>query len=106
VVGFIDVYRVPRLNFRTAQAWVPDLIVSGEARSRGVGAALLREAEGLAGRPKGWRGSTKPSPWPWNSANWRTRAHAFHERQGRQSSGKQFVRALKDVRYPPPPTHG
>ena len=96
VVGFIDVYLVPRLNFPTVQAWVPDLIVSEETRSRGVGAALLREAEALAREHEAFALTLE-------SANWRTRAHAFYEREGMQNSGKQFIRALKDVGYPPLP---
>jgi ribosomal protein S18 acetylase RimI-like enzyme len=99
VVGFIDVYFVPRLNFSSPQAWVPDLIVSETARSRGVGAALLREAEALA-RERGAFALTL------ESANWRTRAHSFYERQGMLQSGKAFVKPLMDVGYPPAPREG
>jgi ribosomal protein S18 acetylase RimI-like enzyme len=99
IVGFIDVYLVPRLNFSSVQAWVPDLIVGEGTRGRGVGAALLREAEALAGE----RGAFALTL---ESANWRTRAHAFYVRQGMQDAGKHFVKPLEDVGYPPPPEEG
>jgi GNAT superfamily N-acetyltransferase len=48
VVGFVDMeYRV-RLNFTTRQAWIPDLVVTEDGRSRGVGAALLSRCLELA----------------------------------------------------------
>src|SRR5919201_5436541 len=48
VIGFCDVEFRPRLNFTTLQAWIPDLIVAEDARSRGAGAALLNRAVELA----------------------------------------------------------
>jgi ribosomal protein S18 acetylase RimI-like enzyme len=87
VVGFIDVYVVPRLNFVAPQASVPDLIVTQGARSRGVGTALLREAEELARRHGAFALTLE-------SANWRTRAHSFYERRGMQDAGKHFVKPL------------
>jgi hypothetical protein len=40
------------------------------------------------------------------SANWRTRAHAFYVRQGMQDAAKHFIKPLDDVGYPPPPEEG
>ncbi len=99
VVGFIDVYLVPRLNFPSLQAWVPDLIVGEGSRSRGVGAALLHEAEVLASEHGAFTLTLE-------SANWRTRAHAFYVRQGMQDAAKHFIKPLDDVGYPPPPEEG
>ena len=48
VVGFVDLEFRQRLNFRTPQAWIPDLVVAEHSRSRGAGAALLAAAEQLA----------------------------------------------------------
>jgi GNAT superfamily N-acetyltransferase len=95
VVGFIDVTFVPRLNFDAVQAWVPDLIVREEARSLGVGAALLARAEDAA-RERGSFALTL------ESANWRTRAHAFYEREGMRDAAKEFIKILTDVSWPPP----
>ncbi len=96
VVGFVDIQFVPRLNFDAPQAWVPDLIVREEARSAGVGAALLARAEERA-QGRGAFALTL------ESANWRTRAHAFYLRQGMEDAAKEFVKPLRDVGWPPPP---
>src|SRR5438552_3621321 len=40
VIGFCDLEFRPRLNFTRVEAWIPDLIVAEQARSRGAGAAL------------------------------------------------------------------
>jgi GNAT superfamily N-acetyltransferase len=96
VAGFCDMeYRV-RLNFTSPQAWIPDLVVDRDLRSRGVGAALLDRAEVLA-RERGCWGITL------ESATWRTRAHAFYLREGWSDSGKSFIRSLSDRPWPPPP---
>jgi GNAT superfamily N-acetyltransferase len=96
VVGFIDVMLFPRLNFGVPQAWVPDLIVTESARSLGAGAALLAQAESVA-RDRGAFALTL------DSANWRTRAHAFYRREGMDDSAKRFVKMLIDMEWPPPP---
>jgi GNAT superfamily N-acetyltransferase len=95
VVGFIDLCFVPRLNFDAVQAWVPDLIVREGARSLGVGASMLARAEEAA-RERGAFALTL------ESANWRTRAHAFYEREGMRDSAKEFIKILTDVSWPPP----
>jgi GNAT superfamily N-acetyltransferase len=96
VVGFIDLQMVPRLNFEGPQAWVPDLIVAERTRSRGMGAALLARAEEVARRHGAFSLTLE-------SAHWRTRAHAFYEREGMKSAALEFVKVLADVDWPPPP---
>ncbi|HEX9376607.1 MAG TPA: GNAT family N-acetyltransferase [Actinomycetota bacterium] len=102
VVGFVDMeYRV-RLNFLTPQAWIPDLIVSQESRSRGAGAALLARCEELAREHGCWSLSLE-------SANWRERAHAFYLREGLADNAKSFSKLFEGsgVQWPPaPPGHG
>ena len=96
VAGFVDLQFVNRLNFDAPQAWIPDLIVRENARSRRVGTALVARAEAAA-RERGAFALTL------ESANWRTRAHAFYRRQGMTDSAKEFVKLLRDVGWPPPP---
>jgi GNAT superfamily N-acetyltransferase len=96
VVGFIDLELRPRLNFVTLQAWVPDLIVSEGARSRGAGAALLSAAEERA-RERGCFALTL------ESATWRTRAHAFYEREGMKHVSASFAKLLGGEAWPPAP---
>jgi GNAT superfamily N-acetyltransferase len=98
VVGFVDMeYRV-RLNFTTPQAWIPDLIVTEEGRSRGAGAALLARCEELARERGCWSMSLE-------SANWRDRAHAFYRREGWEDLAKSFSKSLTDagLHWPPRP---
>lgn len=96
VVGFLDMEYRARLNFTTPQAWIPDLIVAEGARSRGVGRALLEQAEELAQEHGCW-GMTL------ESATWRDRAHAFYVREGWADTGKAFTKVLADVTWPPAP---
>jgi GNAT superfamily N-acetyltransferase len=87
VVGFCSLHYRPRLNHTTLEAWVPDLIVSEARRSGGVGAALLGEAERRA-RARGCHQLVL------ESAYFRTRAHAFYQREGMTDAAKAFVRKL------------
>ena len=96
VVGFLNMeYRV-RLNFTSLQAWIPDLVVSEESRSLGIGRALLQRAEQMA-EERGCWGMTL------ESATWRERAHAFYVREGWLDTGKAFTKVFGDVTWPPAP---
>jgi GNAT superfamily N-acetyltransferase len=96
VVGFCDLLFVPRLNFVAPQAWIPDLVVAEGDRGRGIGAALLARAEGLARGRGCWSIFL-------SSANWRTGSHAFYRRTGWDQSGLYFSKSLTDEPWPPPP---
>jgi GNAT superfamily N-acetyltransferase len=96
VVGFIDLEFRQRLNFREEQAWVPDLIVAEGSRSRGAGKALLDEALERSRERGCWSLTLE-------SASWRTRAHAFYEREELQGSAASFTKLLVDMDWPPPP---
>ncbi|HEY7280916.1 MAG TPA: GNAT family N-acetyltransferase [Actinomycetota bacterium] len=98
VVGFADMeYRV-RLNFTTTQAWIPDLVVAEDVRSRGVGAALLARCLELARERDCWSLCLE-------SSNWRERAHAFYRREGFNDGAKSFSKALSEAgaNWPPKP---
>jgi GNAT superfamily N-acetyltransferase len=96
VIGLIDLELLPRLNFSTAMAWVPDLVVSEAHRSRGAGAALLARAEEAAREAGSWALTLE-------SANWRSRAHAFYVREGMDDSAHSFTKVLRtDLGWPPP----
>jgi GNAT superfamily N-acetyltransferase len=96
VVGFCDMEFRPWLNFTRPQAWIPDLIVTERARSRGAGRALLARAEELARERDCW-GMTL------ESANWRTRAHAFYIREGWSNTAHSFFKNLTGEPWPPAP---
>jgi GNAT superfamily N-acetyltransferase len=95
VVGFVDLVLFERLNFQGPQAYVPDFIVAEEERSRGVGRALLAEAERVAREHGAFQLTLE-------SANWRTRAHAFYLREGMAEDARHFSKVLVDIPWPPP----
>lgn len=97
VVGLLDMEYRARLNFTSPQAWIPDLVVDEDARSAGVGRALMTRAEELA-RERGCWGMTL------ESATWRERAHAFYVREGWADTGKSFSKPLAEgLTWPPAP---
>ena len=96
VVGFVDLEYRERLNFSAPQAWIPDLVVTERARSRGAGKALLEACEERA-RTRGCFALSL------ESANWRERAHAFYERQGMQHVSASFAKLLQEGEWPPQP---
>lgn len=95
LVGMIDMAMIPRPNFVQPHAWVPDLIVSETARSRGAGAALLSRAEEVAKELGAFSLALE-------SAHWRTRAHDFYLRQGMTDAARHFIKVFADVPWPPP----
>jgi GNAT superfamily N-acetyltransferase len=96
VVGFLDMEYRSWLNFKTPQAWIPDMIVADGARGRGIGGALLRHAEELARSRNCWSMALE-------SANWREAAHAFYQAHGWNLTASHFTRSLTDVAWPPAP---
>jgi GNAT superfamily N-acetyltransferase len=99
VVGMIDVALIDWPNFVQPYAWVPDLIVTDNARGKGIGAALLSRAEEVA-REVG------ASALGLESAHWRTGAHQFYLRQGMADAARHFIKVLADVPWPPPAAGG
>jgi GNAT superfamily N-acetyltransferase len=88
VVGFCSLHFRRRLNFATPEAWVPDLYVVEEARGRGIGLALLAEAERLA-RDRGCHRLTLESGYE------RDAAHRLYARFGMEDAGKFFHKRLR-----------
>ena len=64
-----------------------DLVVTADARSRGVGKALLDRAEELAQVRGCFRMSLE-------TAAWRDRTHAFYRREGWIDYGTWFIKVL------------
>jgi GNAT superfamily N-acetyltransferase len=96
VVGLADLWFLDWLNFSSKHGWIPDLVVTEAARSRGAGAALLARCE-ATGRERGAWGLRL------ESATWRERAHAFYEREQWTHSGKSFNKLLDpNLDWPPP----
>jgi len=87
-VGFCSLHFRDRLNHPTPDAWVPDLIVTEDARRRGIARLLLEEAE-RRGREFGCHGLTLESGYR------RTDAHLLYGAFGMEDSGKYFTKSLR-----------
>ncbi len=87
VVGFCSLHFRDRLNYAVPEAWVPDLIVAEDARRRGIGRALLEEAERRA-RDRGCSVLTL------ESAYRRAEAHDLYRDFRMRDAGKSFYKPL------------
>ena len=89
VLGVIDMEYHQRLGDHRPQARVNDLVVTGRAQGKGVGSALLSQAEALARKRGCFRMALV-------TATWREDSIAFYGRQGWQNYGEWFVKPLVD----------
>jgi GNAT superfamily N-acetyltransferase len=87
LIAFASLHFRGRLNHPTQEAWIPDLIVTEGARRRGVGRALLEEAERHASE----RGCHVLSL---ESGYQRAEAHHMYRQFRMRDSGKAFYKAL------------
>jgi GNAT superfamily N-acetyltransferase len=87
VVAFASLHFRGRLNHPTQEAWIPDLIVAENARRRGIGRALLDEAEKHA-RERGCHALVL------ESAYFRAEAHHMYRQFRMRDSGKSFYKEL------------
>jgi GNAT superfamily N-acetyltransferase len=88
VVAFCSLHFRTRLNWATEEAWIPDLIVAEEARRKGIGAALLDEAQRRA-RERGCHALTL------ESAYHRAEAHHMYRTFKMRDTGKSFYKLLR-----------
>jgi GNAT superfamily N-acetyltransferase len=87
VIAFASLHFRGRLNHRTQEAWIPDLIVAESARRRGVGRALLEEAERHA-RERGCHALALESGYQ------RAEAHHMYRQFKMRDAGKSFYKPL------------
>ena len=89
VLGFLDMEFRQRLGHPRPQAWVNDLVVTESERGRGIGTALMNEAESLARARGCFRMSLETSAW-------REATHRFYESAGWIDKGTWFVKLLDE----------
>ncbi|MEX2204519.1 MAG: GNAT family N-acetyltransferase [Actinomycetota bacterium] len=89
VLGFLDMEFRQRLGHPRPQAWVNDLVVTESERGRGIGTALMNEAEDLARGRGCFRMSLETSAW-------REATHRFYESAGWTDKGTWFVKLLDE----------
>ena len=88
-VGFCSLEFRDRLNWGVEQAWIPDLIVTEDARGLGAGKALLARAFELAAARGCWSVTLE-------SGYQRTVAHELYSSSGMSNDGYYFLLRLAD----------
>jgi GNAT superfamily N-acetyltransferase len=88
LVAFCSLHYRTRLNHATEEAWIPDLYVAEHARLRGIGRALLEEAERRALARGCWHLTLE-------SGHQRAEAHALYRGFRMRDSGRQFSKLLR-----------
>jgi GNAT superfamily N-acetyltransferase len=88
IVAFASLHFRKRLNHPTDEAWVPDLIVTEQARRQGLGRALLEEIEQKA-RERGCHAIELESGYK------RAEAHHMYRQFGMRDDGKSFNKPLR-----------
>jgi GNAT superfamily N-acetyltransferase len=88
IIAFCSLHFRTRLNWPSEEAWIPDLIVAEDARRKGVGAALLDEAQRRA-QERGCHGLTL------ESAYHRAEAHHLYRTFRMRDVGKSFYKLLR-----------
>jgi GNAT superfamily N-acetyltransferase len=89
MLGVVDMEYHQRLGDHRPQARVNDVVVTGSARGRGVGRALLSRAEELARKRGCFRMALV-------TAGWREESIVFYRREGWADYGAWFVKPLTD----------
>ena len=87
VVGFCSMHFRRRLNRMDPEAWIPDLIVTREARGHGTARSLLLEAEERARARGCWAIALE-------SGHDRSDAHLLYRMAGMEEAGKFFRKPL------------
>lgn len=87
LIAFCSLHFRPRLNYPTPDAWIPDLIVTYEARREGAARALLAEAERRARERGCWQLTLE-------SAYQRKEAHALYAGFEMEDRGLYFSKPL------------
>jgi ribosomal protein S18 acetylase RimI-like enzyme len=83
IIGLVSFELLKRLNQPLREFWIPDLVVSEEYRSRGIGKLLLQKCEFIAKRKKCYRIRLE-------SRNDRIDSHNFYKRIGFQQIALTF----------------
>ncbi len=52
IVGMASVVFIPRLNRTTPELWIPELVVSGQYRNKGIGKKLMSSCQKLVKKKK------------------------------------------------------
>jgi ribosomal protein S18 acetylase RimI-like enzyme len=87
IIGLVSFVILERLNQAFKEFWIPELVVSEEYRSQGVGKLLIQKCESIAKRKKCYRIRLE-------SRNDRIHSHDFYRKIGFQQIALAFEKRM------------
>lgn len=87
IIGLVSYVLLDRLNQRSMEFWIPDLIVSEEYRDQGIGKLLIQKCESIAQKEKCYRIRLE-------SGNDRADAHKFYDKLDFDQTAMVFEKRL------------
>ena len=87
IIGLVSFVLLERLNQLCREFWIPELVVSEEYRSHGIGKLLIQKCESIAKRKKGYRIRLE-------SRNDRIDSHNFYKKIGFQQIALTFEKRM------------
>lgn len=88
IVGMISMMLLPRMNRKTLEMYIPDLIVGKDYQNKGIGKRLVESCIDLAKKNKCHRIRLE-------SGNQRKDAHNFYGKIGFEQSALTFIKVIK-----------
>jgi len=87
IIGLVSFVLLERLNQPFREFWIPELVVSEEYRSHGIGKLLIQKCESIAKRKKCYRIRLE-------SRNDRIDSHSFYKKIGFQQIALAFEKTM------------
>jgi len=87
IIGLVSFELLERLNQPLREFWIPELVVSEEYRSHGIGKLLIQKCESIAKRKKCYRIRLE-------SRNDRIDSHSFYKKIGFQQIALAFEKTM------------
>jgi len=87
IIGLVSYVLLDRLNQRSREFWIPELVVAKEYRNQGIGKLLIQKCESIAKRKHCYRMRLE-------SGNDRIKSHQFYKKIGFKQIALTFAKRL------------
>jgi GNAT superfamily N-acetyltransferase len=87
IIGLVSYVLLDRLNQRSREFWIPELVVSRVYRNQGIGKLLIQKCESIAKRKHCYRMRLE-------SGNDRIKSHQFYKKMGFKRIALTFAKWL------------
>jgi len=87
IIGLVSYVLLDRLNQRSREFWIPELVVSRAYRNQGIGRLLIQKCESIAKRKHCYRMRLE-------SGNDRIKSHQFYKKIGFKQIALTFAKRL------------